>query len=102
MRAFDGADTCELVGNFVLYKLSEKYERKILALERDDGLAICRKFSGPAPEKRKKCFCKLFREPDLELTIKWNRKVVLFLAITLNLENSSFCYFVILSPKRQK
>ena len=32
MGAFDGAEVCELVGNFLLHKLSEKYERKNLAL----------------------------------------------------------------------
>ena len=37
MGAFDGAEVCELVGNFLLFKLSEKYERKNLALYCDAG-----------------------------------------------------------------
>ena len=65
----DGAEVCELVGNFLLHKLSEKYKRKNLALYRDDGLAIFKNGNGPDPEKIKKHFCKLFIDHDLELTI---------------------------------
>ena len=45
--AFDGPEVCELVGNFPLHKLCEKYESKNLALHRDDGLAIFKNVSGP-------------------------------------------------------
>ena len=41
MGALDGTKVCErVVGNFLLHKLSEKYERKNLAQYRDDWLAI--------------------------------------------------------------
>ena len=90
MVAFDGAEVCELVGNFLLHKLSEKYERKNLALYRDDGLAIFKNVSGPDSEKFKKKFCKLLQDHVLELTIQWNRKVVNFLDFILNLENATY------------
>ena len=90
MGAFDGAEVCELVGYFLLHKLSEKYKRKSLALHRDDGLAIFKNLSGPDSEKIEKHFCKLFKDHDLELTIQCNRKVVNFLDVTLNLENSTY------------
>ena len=45
--AFDGPEVCELVGNFPLHKLCEKYESKNLALHCDDGLAIFKNVSGP-------------------------------------------------------
>ena len=48
MDAFDGTEVCELVSNFLLHKLSEKYERKNLALSRDDGLAIFKNATGAA------------------------------------------------------
>ena len=38
MGTFNWAEVCKLVGNFLLHKLSEEYERKNLALYRDDGL----------------------------------------------------------------
>ena len=65
MGAFDGAQVCKLVGNFLLHKLSEKYERKNLALYHDNGLAIFKNFNGPDSEKIKKHFCKLFIDHDL-------------------------------------
>ena len=47
MGAFDEAEVCELVGNFILHKLSEKYERKNLGPYRDDALAILKIGTGP-------------------------------------------------------
>ena len=90
MGAFDGAEVCELVGNFLLHKLSEKYARKNLALYRDDGLTCFKNVSGPASEKIKNYFCKFFRDHDLELTIQCNRKILNFLDVTLNLENLTY------------
>ena len=43
MGAFNLAEVCKLVGNFLLHKLSEKYERKNLTLYRDDGLEKIKK-----------------------------------------------------------
>ena len=40
MRAFDGAEVCEAVGNFLLYQLSKNYNKKDIGLYRDDGLTI--------------------------------------------------------------
>ena len=87
--AFDGAEVYKLVGNFLLHKLSEKYERKNLALYRDDGIALFKNVNRPGSEKIKKRFCKLFID-DLELTIQCNRKVVNILDNTLNLKNSTY------------
>ena len=71
MGVFDKAEVRELVGSFLLYKLSEKYKRKILPLYRDDGLAFFMNVSGSASERIKEYFCKLFKEHDVELwTVK--------------------------------
>ena len=40
MRAFNWAETCEAVGNFLLYQLSKNYDKRGIGLYRDDGLAI--------------------------------------------------------------
>ena len=90
MGAFDRAEVCQLFSNFLLHKLPEKYERKSLALYRDDGLAIFKNVNEPGSEKIKKHFCKLLIDQDLDLTIQCNMKVVNFLDITLNLENSTY------------
>ena len=53
--ASDGAEVCRL-GNFLLYKLSEKYKRKNLALYPDDGLAILRISADQTQKKLKNIF----------------------------------------------
>ena len=47
---FDGAEVCKLVCDFLLHKLSEKYEEKNLALYRENRLAILKNVSGSASE----------------------------------------------------
>ena len=59
--------------------------QKNLALHRDDGLEIFKNINGPGSER--------VIDHDLELTIQCNRKVVRFLDVNLNLENSIYCSF---------
>ena len=50
MGAFDGAEVCEAVGNFLLYQLSKNYNKKDIGLYRGDGLAIFKNVSGSKAE----------------------------------------------------
>ena len=90
MGAYDGAEVCELVGSFLLYALSLKYNKTNIGLYRDDGLAVFRNVSGAHCEKIKKEFQKLFRQHGLKLIIKCNLKIVDFLDVTLNLTDSTY------------
>ena len=56
MGAYDGAEVCELVGIFMLNKISEKYNKNDVGLYRDDGLAVFKNMSGPESERIKKNF----------------------------------------------
>ena len=40
MGAYDSAEVCELVGTFLLDKISEKYDKSSVDLYRDDGLSV--------------------------------------------------------------
>ena len=66
MGSFDGAETCELVGCFLLSLLTEKYGQN-LGVYRNDGLAA---LNGTPQEieKIKKGICKVFRDNDLKIT----------------------------------
>ena len=44
---YDGAEVCELVGNYLLYELSKLNEKKDIGSYRDDGLAVFKNKSGP-------------------------------------------------------
>ena len=79
MGAYDGAEVCDLVGSFLLYALSLRYNKTTIAVYRDEGLAVFRNVSGPHCEKIKKEFQKLFRQHGLKLIIKCNVKIVDFL-----------------------
>ena len=52
MGAYDGAEVCKLVGTFLLYKLSLKYNKNGIGLYHDDGLAIFKNISVPKSKKK--------------------------------------------------
>ena len=56
MGAYDGAEVCELVGSFLLYALSLKYNKTNIGLHMYDGLTVFRNVSGRHCEKIKKEF----------------------------------------------
>ena len=82
---FDGAETCELVGCYLLSLLNDKYGQRI-GLYRDDGLAAFNK-SPQEIEKIKKELCKIFRENDLKITTEANKSIVNFLDVALDLQS---------------
>ena len=90
MGVYDGAEVCELVGNYLLYELSKLYEKKDIGLYRDDGLAVFKNKSGPKPEKIKKSIQAIFRENELKITIQCNLKIVDYLDAIFNLKDSSY------------
>ena len=87
MGSFDGAETCELIG---LYILSQIQHLGInVGLYRDDGLAVCNK-SPRQIELLKKELCKIFAKNKLKITIEANLKTVDFLDITMDLRSGIF------------
>ena len=88
MGSFDGAETCELVGSFLLSKITPVCGNDI-GLYRDDGLAAFKK-SPREIEGIKKHICKVFSEHNLKLTIEANKKCVNFLDVTLDLQSASY------------
>ena len=87
MGSFDGAETCELVGLFLLSQLS--HLSVDVGLYRDDGLATCSK-TPKQVEAIKKEMCKIFKKHNLQITIEANKKVVDFLDLTLDLRTGVY------------
>ena len=75
MGAYDGAEVCELVGIFMLNKISEKYDKNDIGLYRDDGLAVFKNISGPESEHMKKNLQSLFKKYGLEIIIECKKKL---------------------------
>ena len=92
MGSFDGAETCELVGCYLLSLLMEKYGQNIV-LYRDDGLAAFDK-TAQEIEKIKKELCKIFCENGLKITIEANKTIVNFLDVTLDLQSGKHYPFI--------
>ena len=88
MGSYDGAETCELVGTYLLTQLPKELTCSI-GLYRDDGLAVC-KGTPQAIEKTKKLICNIFNKNNLKITIEANKRSVNFLDVTLNLQDGSF------------
>ena len=87
MGIFDGAETCELVGLFILWRL--KVLGVDLGLYRDDGLGVCR-LSARQTEILKKKMCAIFAELGLRITTDVNHKKVNFLDVTPDLTTGEF------------
>ena len=85
MGAYDCAEACKLVGTYI----SEKYNKRDFGLYRDDVLGVIKNESGPETEKIKN-IKKIFKENKLGIVIKCNTKLVNYLDVALNLNNSNY------------
>ena len=74
MGSFDGAETCELVGTFLLSQLQHLDIN--VGLYRDDGLAITNA-SPRDTENIKKEICRIFNSNGLRITIEANKQIII-------------------------
>ena len=88
MGSFNRAETCELVGCYILSLLMEKYGRNI-SLYRDDGFAAFHRKPHEI-EKIKKELCKIFRDNNLKITIEANKTKANFLDVMLDLQSGKY------------
>ena len=85
MGSFDGVENCELVGLYLLNKLSKLLGNDNVGLYRDDGLAAIKSTSGPILDKMRKSIIALFKEEGLTITIDTNLIETDFLDVIFNL-----------------
>ena len=90
MGCYDGAEVCELVGIFILNKLSNVIDKNSIGLYSDDSLGVFDKLSGPQIEKKKKKIIKIFKDCGLSVAVTINITSVDFLDLTLNLKTKSY------------
>ena len=97
MGSYDGVETCELIGAYMLSLIAPKFKNEV-GLYLDDGLAIC-KATPKEIEKTKQEVCQVFKSNGLKITIEANKKVVNFLDVTFNLTNG--CYKPFMKPNNK-
>ena len=91
MGSYDGAEVCELVGLYLLNKITSKnapFNKSEIGLYRDDGLAV-RQGSGRSLEKDRQVLTNLFREEGLDITVETNIKRTDYLDVVFDLESST-------------
>ena len=88
MGCFDGAETCQLVGTFLLPQLTRTFGTNI-GLYRDDGL-VAMEDSPRNVEKAKQVITRTFNTYGLRITIEANKRVVNFLDVTIDLNSGIF------------
>ena len=88
MGSYDGAETCELIGIYMLSLIAPKFKDEV-GLYRDDGLAVC-KATPKEIEKTKKEVCNEFKSKGLMITIDANKKIVHFHDVIFDLTDGSY------------
>ena len=88
--SFDGAEVCELVGLYLLSKLTNIVTDGSVGLYRDDGLAVVQGYSGPQMDRLRKKVIDVFKQHGFQITISVGLKSTDFLDILLDLENEKF------------
>ena len=92
MGSYDGAETCELIGVYMLSLISAKFKDRV-GLYRDDDLAVCRA-TPKETEKTKQEVSKIFKSNGLKIAIEANKKTINFLDVTFDLTNESYNPFM--------
>ena len=72
MGSYDGPEVCELVGLYLLSKLTDFLEEGRVGLYRDDGLAAVVSRSGRLLDQLRKRILKIFEAEGLSITIEIN------------------------------
>ena len=67
-----------------------EYDTKNIGLCRDDGLSVFKNCSGPQMEEIKKHLQKVFKNNGLDIIIECNTKVVNYLGVAFNLNDSTY------------
>ena len=87
MGSWDGAETADLVGLYILSKL--KVLNLNIGLYRDDGLAVSN-LSPRQTELEKKKLCRILKEIGFNITADANMKSVNFLDVNFDLDDEIF------------
>ena len=90
MGSYDGAKICELVGIYILSRLSNIIDKNHCGLYRDDGLLVLRNANRQKIDRIRKKVIQLFKGSGFLIDIETNLKIVNFLDITFNLSNGTF------------
>lgn len=90
MGSFDGAETSELVGLYLLSKISKIIDSKCMGLYRDDGLALIEDANRQSLDRLRKQLHIIFKDEDLKITVDLYDNHADFLDIYLKADDKSY------------
>ena len=90
MGSFHGAEICDLVGLYILDRLSSTLPSESCGLYRDDGLAVVEKPSPSNIERLSKSIRKVFGDIGFEITVENALDRTDFLDVVLDLRENDF------------
>ena len=88
MGSCDGAETCKLMGTYMLSLITVKFKDQV-GLYRDDSLAVCKAIPREI-EKLKQQVTNVFKSNGLKIMIEANKKAVHFVDVTIDLRNGTY------------
>jgi hypothetical protein len=95
MGAFDSAESCDIVGLYLLDQLNNRIKELEVGIYRDDALGVVETTARNAEKIRQKII-QIMSEHGLKITSTANLKVVEFLDVSLDLKNE--CYRPFIKP----
>ena len=90
MGCYNGSEVWELVGSFILNKLTPIVNKSDIGLYQHGGLGILYNVSKPEPERKKEAIVTAFKGYGLSITIQYNLKTVDFLHVAFDLGNNVY------------
>ena len=90
MESFHGAEICEIVGLYLLDKLSNLLGKENVGLYRDNGIAAINSCSGPVLDITRKSVIALFKKEELNITIETNLIETNFHDVTFSLVTEKY------------
>ena len=93
MGSYDGIENCELVGIYLLNRLSTAIDKDGVGFYSADGLAAIINANGPKLDRIRKDIIALFKEEGLSITIETNLIDTDFLDVTFNLATKKYFPF---------
>ena len=94
MGSFDGAETCELIGTYIVNKTQNVINNNDIGLYRDDGLAVLKNRSLCQANRFANQLTAIFQDIGLKITTKICSKVINFLDVTFNIDTGTYKPFM--------
>ena len=93
MGSYQGAEVCDLIGLYLLHKLSPILDNGAYGLYRDDGLCVVKGRSGTEWERLKKTIRNAFAVEGFKITLEGNLHKTDFLDVVLDMRKNEYLPF---------